>query len=209
MKDFKSFKEAAKWYSHADDIDKDKGGKKGSYMEDDYDQSTGTYANHAPGYYGDDDRDPDDDDYDGDGDYDDYSGGGGGYYGGDDYEPPFQDPRYRLDPKAEFTVGDDIVYVGNTGGKRYQEGKIRRVRDDGKYVVKFADKKLIAISKHQLRQKMDEEIYKAKLKEYEDKKAAKKLEREAKKKEQEELAKLNPTAVKSDYVPGQKWWEKK
>ena len=55
---------------------------------------------------------------------------------------------------------------------------------------------------------MDEELYKAKLKEYEDKKAAKKLEREAKRKAEEEAAKLNPSAAKSDYVPGQKWWEK-
>lgn len=209
MKNFKSFKESAKWYSNADDMEREK--KKGSYFESDYDPDTDTYTspNFDPG--DDDDSDSneyhfDDDDYDDDYDDGDYDDGDYGDYGPYGYGKE-EDIRYKLDPKAEYNVGDEIVYVGNTKGKNRQEGVIRRIRDDKKYVVRFEDKKLIAISKQYLRHKMDDDEYNKKLEEIEKIKAAKEAEKEAKRKAREEEEKNNPK--KTDYVPGLKWWEKK
>ena len=152
MKDFQSFVNEAKkkWYSGNKDY------------EDSERRSSRDYGYEgdfiAPGE-GDDDYIPDDDpDYDPDDDPDAFDPdddpeayGGGGYYGG----------GYGLDPvralldqiakeKIDFKAGDNVVYLGNTGNRRNQKATVVRLRDDGKIVVRFEDKKLIAVRRDRL-----------------------------------------------------------
>jgi hypothetical protein len=178
----KLVKEFAKWYSSHDEIEKEQ--KKGAYYDDD----------HDPSY------DPDlGDDFD-------------GYRGGGDEDDDWEDDERELDldmefdrkedPKTPFIDGEEVVYLGNTGNRKYKSGKIRRTRDDGKIVVKFEDNKLVAISKPHLRHKLSTEKIERKKAELEVKKQEKLAKDEARKKEMEEAAK-NPNLT----ATSGKWWE--
>lgn len=55
----------------------------------------------------------------------------------------YQNVNYKKD--------DEIIYLGKTGGRTKQRGVVHKIRDDGKYVIRFDDNKLIAISKKYLK----------------------------------------------------------
>lgn len=131
----------------------------------------------------------------------------------DEREDKFQDEGLDIemgfdrkeDPKTPFNPGEDVVYLGNTGGLTYQEGNIQKIRDDGKAVVRFKESnRLIAISKHQLRHKLSEEEIEKRSAEWEVKKAEREKKKEEARKKREEAKKdaLKPLP------PGTKWWEK-
>jgi hypothetical protein len=145
MKDFERFNEAKKekkekkWYGIGGLQAQEEARKKANpyhYNYDD-DDDIGHY-DYDPGDF---DADPDFDpeefenEFSGGG----YGGGGyGGYYG---YQKPY-------DPK----VGDEITYLGNTGKRRNQTGKVHKIRDDGKVVIRFDDdRKLLAASKNRIK----------------------------------------------------------
>lgn len=69
--------------------------------------------------------------------------GGGGYGGGCGYG------AYKpYVPK----IGDEVTYLGNTLKKNNKTGKVHKLRDDGKVVIRFdEDRKLLAVSRQRLK----------------------------------------------------------
>ncbi len=61
-------------------------------------------------------------------------------------------------PEIEYKKGDKVKYIGNTEGRRGQKGKIHRIREDGKHVIKFEDNKLIAVSKNHILPENNEKL---------------------------------------------------
>ncbi len=190
-KNYKSFVEAAKWYSSPEELDAEE------------------RRNSFSGYHDYDGGEPGDGDggdyYDDDGDPDEY-----GREPDEDIEERELDLDMDFDrdedPKTPINVGEEVVYLGNTGGRRYQLGMVHKLREDGKIVVRFDDKKLVAVSKPHLRHKLGEEEIAKKKADLEIKKQerkAKRSEKEAKRLAQEEEAKKNPPPA-----TGARWWEK-
>jgi len=196
-KNYKSFVEAAKWYSSPEELDAeerrnsfsgyhdyDEGGDGGDYYDDDGDPDEYGKIQEFQIQSG---REPDEDMEERELDLD-------------------MDFDRDEDPKTPINVGEEVVYLGNTGGRRYQLGSVHKLREDGKIVVRFDDKKLVAVSKPHLRHKLSEEEIVKKKAELEIKKQerkTKRAEQEAKRLAQEEEAKKNPPPV-----TGARWWEK-
>lgn len=57
---------------------------------------------------------------------------------------------YKHNDKQEYEVGDVVIYLGNTRNKTNQEGRVEKLREDGKIIVRFDDDILIAIRKEHL-----------------------------------------------------------
>lgn len=186
-KNYKSFVEAAKWYSSPEELDAEE--RRNSFSGyHDYDEGG------DGGDYYDDDGDPDE-------------------YGRNEEDRDFDEEtdlalEYRMDedPKAEYMPGEEIVYIGNTGGRSHQDATIHRIREDGKYVLRFGDRKLVAVSKPHMRHKISGDEIEKRQAELDEKKRLreiKKAEKEAKRLAQEEEAKKNPPKD-----VGARWWEK-
>jgi len=210
VKDFDSFNEAAKdepkkWFGVGEDPNASKpvdnkcpecGRVRGEnardcdtcadYLDDMDDMDDGGDDYDDGGY---DDVDLENDDGGYDDDYGDYPYGGypGGAYGG--YRDQFD---YR---NAKYAKGDAVIYVGNTGKRKNQNATVHRIREDGKIVLRFEDRKLIAVSLPYIRP----EDWKKQMEEQKKKREEERKKREA---EEERLRKEAPPLK-----PGQKWWE--
>jgi hypothetical protein len=119
------------------------------------------------------------------------------YYVNDDEEFHYNEVGYI--PNKIFNKDDVIIYDGNTGGRRGQKGKVHRIREDGKVVMRFdIDDKLIAVNKDRVFHEVDNiEI--------------KKLEQEwkiKKDKEREERLANQKQNIIEPHDPNEKWWEK-
>lgn len=184
-----------KWYNSASELEAeerkntyDDYGYGGGYDDDDYPPPhQGTYGSDTPTDEWDDFDDEADDKFEDE---------------GLDYDMGFD---RKEDPKTPFNPGEEIVYLGNTGGLKYQEGDIEKIRPDGIAVVRFKEsKRLIVISKNQLRHKLSDEEIARRKDQWEKEKIERDKKREEAKKKREEARKelLKPLP------PGTKWWEK-